>query len=140
MLKVKLLNENATIPKVAHPGEDLGYDLYSCGSLYLHAGDVTKVSTGIAIEDSREGYGFIIKERSSMAVRGLIVLGGVVDAGYRGEIFVNIFNLGEDDIYIKEGERIGQLIPQPVLTSVVCQVQELSESSRGEAGYGSTGK
>ena len=75
-----------------------------------------------------------------MAARGLATTGGVIDAGYRGEILVLMTNLGTDPIEIQAGEKIAQMIPVPVLTGLVEAVESLEDSARAEKGFGSSGR
>ena len=143
-MQVVKLHKKATLPTVAHPGEDLGYDVYALHDYFLWQGQVTRIPTGIAIE--LPGYGFIMRDRSSMALRGVTLSGGVIDAGYRGEIFVNLtFQsggfAGPNAVEVKAGEKIAQLVPYRPLTNFqVVEAKELSDSSRGALGYGSTGR
>jgi len=83
--------------------------------------------------------GLLVRDRSSMASRGIATTGGVIDAGYRGEIMVLMTNLGESPIELKAGDKIAQMIPVPVLTGVVEDVESLEESARAEKGFGSSG-
>lgn len=133
-----LLNEYAQMPTQAHKG-DAGYDLYSTsGKTILAPGDRSPFGTGVAVAIP-EGYVGYIKPRSGLAARhGIQVLGGVIDAGYRGEIKVLLLNTGRVDADIAHGERIAQLVIQPV-ASVEFAVTELDESGRGAGGFGSTG-
>ena len=143
MLRVKLLNPHAKAPTVAHPGEDLGYDIYSAVALTIPARGNAAVSTGIAIEcssPSGEKMGALLRDKSSMASRRLTVTGGVIDAGYRGEIRVLMENLGDSPAEIHAGDKIANLIPYPVLTSKVEVVEELADSKRQAGGFGSTGR
>ncbi len=149
MLKVKLLDPHATPPSVQHPGEDLAFDLYALEQTSLVALQPTKVRTGISAvftpdraADSHQNYGLLIRDRSSMAAKGIATLGGVVDSGYRGEILVVMVLLGHDAIYtIAAGDKIAQMIPVPVLTGAGVQlVAELPPARRGERGFGSSGK
>jgi len=143
MLRVKLLNPDAKAPTVAHPGEDLGYDIYSAVALMIPARGHATVSTGIAIEcssPSGEKMGALLRDKSSMASRRLTVTGGVIDAGYRGEIRVLLENLGDSPAEIHAGDKIANLIPYPVLTGDVKVVKELTDSKRHAGGFGSTGR
>ena len=95
MLKVKRLSPDAVLPTVAHPGEDIGYDLYSAEDVTLAARGAAGVHTGIAIEFVPTAGG-IVKTRSGMAKKRLMCNAGVIDAGYRGEIIVLMENLGDE--------------------------------------------
>lgn len=143
MLRVKLLSPDAKAPTVAHPGEDLGYDLYSAATLTITPRGHAIVPTGIAVEctsASGEKMGALLRDKSSMAARRLAVTGGVIDAGYRGEIRVLMENLGDSPAEIRAGDKIANLIPYPVLTSEVKVVDELADSKRQGGGFGSTGR
>jgi dUTP pyrophosphatase len=143
MLKVKLLQAGAKAPTVAHPGEDLGYDIYSAVAVTIPARGQSIVSTGIAAEctsPAGEPMGALLRDKSSMAARRLTVTGGVIDSGYRGEIRVLMENLGDAPAEIKAGDKIANLIPYPVLTGAVSVVEELAESSRKGGGFGSSGR
>jgi dUTP pyrophosphatase len=144
MLLVKLLTEGARVPVVAHPGEDLGYDVFALVATELWARASLRVKTGIAVEarhpETGVGLGLLVRDRSSMAARGVAVTGGVIDAGYRGEIQILLTNLTDEAIQINAGDKIAQMIPVPVLTGVVQQVEDLGDSSRAEKGFGSSGR
>jgi dUTP pyrophosphatase len=143
MLRVKLLEEGARAPIVAHPGEDLGYDVFALETAVLGPRATVKVRTGIAVEarDPRTGtaLGLLVRDRSSMAARGLATTGGVIDAGYRGEILIVMTNLGAETVELKAGEKIAQMVPVPVLTGPVEQVESLEASVRAAKGFGSSG-
>jgi dUTP pyrophosphatase len=84
--------------------------------------------------------GALLRDKSSMASRRLVVTGGVIDAGYRGEVRVLMENLSDAPAIIRAGDKIANLIPYPVLTGEVQVVQELTESSRKAGGFGSSGR
>jgi dUTP pyrophosphatase len=143
MLRVKLLSSQAKAPTVGHPGEDLGYDVYSAIAVLIPAKGHAIVSTGIAIQCSSpagEPMGALLRDKSSMAARRLVLTGGVIDAGYRGEVRVLMENLGDSPAEIHAGDKIANLIPYPVLTTEVEVVDELSDSNRKAGGFGSTGR
>jgi dUTP pyrophosphatase len=144
MLRVKRLDPGARLPVVAHPGEDLGYDVFALEGIVLSPRATVRVRTGIAIE-ARHPHtgvplGLLVRDRSSMASRGIATTGGVIDAGYRGEILILMTNLGETAIEIQTGEKIAQMIPVPVLTGEVQESGSLEDSARAEKGFGSSGK
>ena len=144
MLRVKLLEAGARAPVVAHPGEDLGYDVFALEGVTLAARETVKVRTGIAVEarEPRTGaaLGLLVRDRSSMAARGLATTGGVIDAGYRGEILILMTNLGVEAVELRAGEKIAQMVPVHVLTGPVEEVESLEDSARAEKGFGSSGK
>ena len=129
----------AVIPTQARKW-DAGYDLYSTSAKTILApGDRSSFGTGIAVAIP-EGYVGYIKPRSGLAARhGIDVLGGVIDAGYRGEVKVLLVNTGKVDADIAHGERIAQLVIQPVASVEFIEVEALEESERGTGGFGSTG-
>jgi dUTP pyrophosphatase len=143
MLRVKLLAAGARLPVVAHPGEDLGYDVFALEGLRLAPQETVKIRTGIAVEarhpQTGAPLGLLVRDRSSMAARGLATTGGVIDAGYRGEILIVMTNLGDKDVELKSGEKIAQMVPVPVLTGPVEEVASLEDSSRAAKGFGSSG-
>ena len=144
MLRVKRLEAGARLPEVAHAGEDLGYDVFALEALRLGARQTVKVRTGIAVEarEPRTGapLGLLVRDRSSIATRGLATTGGVIDAGYRGEILIVMTNLGDADVELKAGEKIAQMVPVPVLTGLVEEVETLEVSGRSAKGFGSSGR
>ncbi len=143
MLRVKLLAPSAKAPTVAHPGEDLGYDIYSAATINIGPRGHALVPTGIAIEctsPTGEPMGALLRDKSSMAARRLVLTGGVIDAGYRGEIKVLMENLAESEAVIHAGDKIANLIPYPVLTAEVQVVEDLADSSRKAGGFGSSGR
>jgi len=144
MLKVKLLAPGARLPEVAHPGEDLGYDLFALEDIELWARATVRVRTGVAVEarhpETGAALGLLVRDRSSMASRGIATTGGVIDAGYRGEILVLMTNLSDTAVRIKAGDKIAQMIPVPVLTGAVSAAEDLGDSQRAEKGFGSSGK
>ena len=144
MLRVKLLEAGARAPVVAHPGEDLGYDLFALEGILLAPRSTVKVRTGISVEarhpKTGEPLGLLVRDRSSMAARGVATTAGVNDAGYRGEILVLMTNLGETAVELKSGDKIAQMIPITVLTGDVETVESLEDSARAEKGFGSSGR
>ncbi|MGD0096061.1 MAG: dUTP diphosphatase [Terracidiphilus sp.] len=144
MLRVKLLEAGARAPQVAHPGEDLGYDLFALEGILLAPRATVKVRTGIAVEarhpQTGDPLGLLVRDRSSMAARAIATTAGVIDAGYRGEILILMTNLGEAAVELKAGEKIAQMIPVPVLTGTVEVVDSLEESARASKGFGSSGR
>lgn len=144
MLRVKLLEPAARVPVVAHPGEDLGYDVFGLDSVLLDPRQTVRLRTGIAVEarhpHTGAPLGLLVRDRSSMASRGLACTGGVIDAGYRGEILIVMTNLSDSLVELKAGEKIAQMVPVPVLTGTVEQVDSLEDSSRAEKGFGSSGR
>lgn len=128
-------------PSYAKPG-DAGADLRSTQELVLKAGERALVPTGIKIA-MPNGYVGLVHPRSGLAVKhGITVLNapGTIDAGYRGEVMVPLLNTSTEDFPIAKGDRIAQLVFQKVEIARFVAVAELPESSRGETGFGSSGR
>jgi dUTP pyrophosphatase len=143
MLKIKLLHPQAKAPTVAHPGEDLGYDIFAAADIAFAPRGSALVPTGIAVQltgKDGEPMGALLRDKSSLASRRLIVTAGVIDSGYRGEIKVVMENLADTPNQIHAGDKIANLIPYPVLTAAVEVVEELADSSRKAGGFGSSGR
>ena len=132
------LHRDATLPTRAHP-DDAGLDLYALEEATLEPGRGAHVKTGIAVE-LPPGTAGLIADRSSMARRGLKTAGGVIDAGYRGEIGVLLWNVSPEPHTVKRGDRIAQLLVVAVRTPAVREVVTLKRTPRGEDGFGSTGR
>ena len=143
MLRVKRLEPAARLPQVAHPGEDLGYDVFALEDVVLSPSVAVRLRTGIAVEARHprtgEPLGLLVRDRSSMAAKGLATTGGVIDSGYRGEILIVMTNLGDAPFEIKAGDKIAQMVPVPVLTGPVEEIETLEASARAEKGFGSSG-
>src|SRR6201996_9230750 len=110
VLCVKLLEPDAKAPTVAHPGSDLGFDLYALEDVVLEPGVMKRVRTGIAVEGP-EGYGFVLGDRSSMAARGVTYAGGRIDAGYRGEILVCLLNVKQPILKLDTERTAARSVP-----------------------------
>jgi dUTP pyrophosphatase len=136
------LDPDLPVPAYAHPG-DAGADLYAARDVEIPpGGGRAMVPTGVAVA-LPEGYVGLVHPRSGLAARlGVTVLNapGTVDAGYRGEILVNLVNHDPDQpATISRGDRIAQLVVQRVERAVFHVVEQLPDSVRGGAGHGSTG-
>lgn len=138
---VRLLDPDLPLPAYAHPG-DAGADLVSAEHVRLAPGERRLVHTGVAIA-LPDGYVGLVHPRSGLAARlGVTVLNapGTVDAGYRGEIFVNLVNHDPNGtVTIARGDRIAQLLFQRVERAVFHVVDDLGDTARGAGGHGSTG-
>jgi dUTP pyrophosphatase len=141
-LRVAKLKDNAVIPTRAHPG-DAGLDLYSTEIAHLGPGERWSVGTGIALEIP-EGHAGLVLPRSGLAREHGIALvnsPGLIDAGYRGEVRVLLLNTDPaETVRIEAGARIAQLVVAPVAIAAPVEVTELSDSARGEGGFGSSGR
>jgi dUTP pyrophosphatase len=137
-IKVKKLKENTKLPKYAHPG-DVGMDMYAMETVTIQPGEHYRFWHGFALE-FEVGYAAIVKDKSSISKAGLHTMGGVFDAGYRGEYNTHLVNLSSDPYTIEEGDKVSQLIIYPVAIAELEETDTLSESARGEGMFGSTGK
>ena len=135
------IDPDVPIPAYAHPG-DAGADLVTTQDVTLAPGERALVGTGIAIA-LPDGLAAFVHPRSGLAARhgvALVNSPGTVDAGYRGEIRVSIVNLDpRADVVLRRGDRIAQLVIQPVIRARFHEVATLPGSARGEGGFGSTG-
>ena len=142
-IRVKKVHPNATIPTYGS-AEAAGADLYACleETVVIQPGEVFWVPTGIALEVPKGCAGLIYARSSLGAKRGLVPANkvGVVDSDYRGEVKVVLFNHSKEPQTLEPHERVAQLIITPVLTPAYEEVEELSDTSRGVGGFGSTGK
>lgn len=139
-MRFKKLNINAITPNRANEN-DAGYDLYSSAEqdIPILPGFRATIPTAIAMEIPENVVG-LIWPRSGLATKqGIDVLAGVIDSSYRGEIKVCLFNTSNESVIIKAGDKIAQIIFQSYLTYVFEEVECLTDTSRGEKGFGSSG-
>ena len=137
-IKVKKLKEGAKLPTYAHPG-DIGLDLYSMEEKTLMPGEHYRFDHGFALEFP-EGYGALVMDKGSISKAGLKTMGGVYDAGYRGEYNTHLVNLSDKPYTIEVGDKVAQLVIVPVVIATLEETDTLSETSRGEGRFGSTGR
>ena len=137
-LKVKLLDEEAKISPPSYPG-DAGYDVYSMVNVALEPLQRLDIPLGLALEFSSD-YVCLTQGKSGVAKRlGLDTLGNVIDSSYRGEIHAQVVNVSNETVFIQKGMKIAQLLFIKISTPEIQFIDELSESDRGEKGFGSTG-
>jgi dUTP pyrophosphatase len=140
-IKIKLLQPDVSLPVYKHKG-DAGMDLCNAGEeITLKSLERTLIPTGIKVAIP-ENYELQIRPRSGMALKkGLTVLNtpGTIDAGYRGEIGIIVFNATKDEVVIEKGERIAQAVLNKIEHIDWEKVDELDETTRNEGGFGSTG-
>ncbi len=138
-IKVKKLHPDAILPHIAHEG-DAGCDLFATESLTLNPGERGQVPTGLALE-LPFGYVALIWDKSGISHKeGIKTLGGVIDCGYRGEYKIGVVNLGDKPYTFEKGHKVAQLLIQRVESPIFEESEELSDTSRGEGAFGSTGK
>jgi dUTP pyrophosphatase len=139
-LEVRRLRPEAVLPAYAHPG-DAGLDLAAVEPIRLWPGERVAVPTGLSVAIP-DGWVGLVHPRSGLARRhGLTVANapGTIDAGDRGEVQVLLVNLGTEVVDIAAGDRVAQLLLQRVGWAEVVEVEELSDTARGDGGFGSTG-
>ncbi len=141
-LGVRRLDPEVPLPSYARTG-DAGLDLVAAEDASLQPGERAAIPTGIAVAIP-EGYAGFVHARSGRALKEGLALAnapGLIDSGYRGEIRVVVVNLDRtSSIDIKRGEKIAQLVIQPVARATIEEVDVLPESDRGDGGFGSTGR
>ena len=138
-LKVKYLVKD--IPKLSYAKSgDAAFDLYAAKETKIASMERVQVSTGVAMEIPDGHVGLIWDKSGLSQTFGLRTLGGVVDAGYRGEIMVGIINLSKEPYAFEKGHKVAQMIIQKREHCDIVEVNELSEYERGAGGFGSTGK
>lgn len=137
-IKIMKIDEGAKVPMYACPG-DAGMDLFSNEDVFILPGKRVLISTGICVEFPEE-FVALIWDKSGIALKkGLTKIAGVIDSSYRGEWKIALFNLGSEKIQINKGDKIAQVLFQRIEKAQVEIVESLSETSRGEGGFGSTG-
>jgi dUTP pyrophosphatase len=140
-LRVSRARNDAVLPVRAHGG-DAGLDLAACDAVTIGAGERAAVGTGLAVEIPA-GHAGLVVPRSGLALRhGISIVNapGVIDAGYRGEVRVILLNTDREQPFtVEPGMRIAQLLVVPALVVDVVEVAELTETVRGEGGFGSSG-
>jgi dUTP pyrophosphatase len=148
-VNIKLLNDKAKQP-IRSNDDDAGLDIYSAESVILESrfsGQDTEndpsramISTGVSFE-LPQGLGLFVWDRSGLSAKhGIHRVAGVLDSSFRGELKIALVNLSNKAYTIKVGDRIAQAIIAPIILAKLIPVSELSETSRGQGGFGSTGK
>jgi dUTP pyrophosphatase len=141
-LAVRRLRPDARLPRQAHDG-DAGFDLHAVEAATLGPGERMAVPTGIAIEVPERHAGLVLPRSGLAAAHGIALVNapGLIDAGYRGELRVLLLNTDRDAAFeIAPGDRIAQLVITRVETPDLIEVDELPGTSRGEGGFGSSGR
>ena len=148
---VKKLREDAVVPAMATCGS-AGADIRAClydeetqekiSKIVVPAGGKVKIGTGLAFQLPTNHVMLILPRSSTGVKKGLMLQNttGVLDSDYRGECFLFFRNLGDKPVEIEDGERIAQLVVMPYISFDLKEVDDLSETERGNGGFGSTGK
>jgi dUTP pyrophosphatase len=139
ILKVKKLTPDAILPSYSHPG-DAGINMFANETVTIEPGQAVKIKSGIAMEIP-EGYVGLMWDRSGLSTNHrLKSLGGVIDSSYRGESLYGLINLGTEPYTVEKGHKVVQMLIQKVESVEIVEVDTLPDTSRGEGGFGSTGK
>ena len=136
-LKIKKLDTAAKIPVRSH-SDDAGIDLFSNEDVEIMSGDYHPVKTGIAMQIPA-GHVGLVWDKSGIANKGIKTVGGVVDAGYRGEVMVQLRNFGPNAYKIEIGDKVAQMLIQKVEFPLITEADELNDTARGDGKFGSTG-
>lgn len=136
-LKIKKLNKDLSAPAYATE-QAAGLDICAAEDCEIHPGEIRRIPTGLCLEipAGLEGQ---VRPRSGLSSRGIVAILGTVDSDYRGEVSVMLENRSRGPWRVRRGDRIAQLVIAPVMRVRVVEAEELSETERGEKGFGSTG-
>ena len=137
-LPIRKLDPAAILPTRAHH-DDAGLDLYGLEDATVAPGEGKLLRTGVAVAIPG-GHVGLVCDRSSLAKRGLKTAGGVIDAGYRGELGVVVWNISAAPQAVKKGERIAQMLVIPIATPAPVETADLGDTVRGTGGFGSAGR
>lgn len=141
VLKIHFLHEDAKIPYRANEG-DAGLDVHSIEKLVIEPGETALVRTGLQMELPK-GTEAQIRPRSGLAFKHAITVlnsPGTIDEGYRGELKILLINHGKQPFTVEKEMRIAQMVIAPVMHVQMEEVQNVTDSERGQAGFGSSGK
>jgi dUTP pyrophosphatase len=141
-LPVLRLKDEAVLPSRAHEG-DAGLDLYACEAAHIGPGERWSVGTGVGVEIPAGHAGLVLPRSGLARDHGIALVNapGLIDSGYRGELRVLLLNTDPAEIFrIEPGDRIAQLVIAPIATPEPVEAPALSESARGEGGFGSSGR
>lgn len=139
-LQFKKLHDHIKTPTRAHD-TDACMDIYSPIDITLKKNSITKVHLGFSVA-CPTGYKFCLYSRSGLASKGILLSNsvGIVDEEYRGEVIAALYNINNEDYHVKSGDRILQCALEAVVPVQIIEVDELNQTSRGDGGFGSTGK
>ncbi len=137
-LFIKKLHEDAKLPTRAHH-DDAGIDIYAHGIHIIEPSQTVAIPTGVSME-LEKGFVSLVWDKSGIALKGIKTVGGVIDAGYRGEYKIMMHNLSNTSRTFENGDKIAQILIQKVEFPELVEVDELNDSTRGVGGFGSTGK
>ncbi len=135
---IKKIKDDAKLPSYARPG-DVGMDMYAMETVTIGPMEHHRFYHGFALEFPT-GYAAIVKDKGSISNAGLHTMGGVYDAGFRGEYNTHVVNLGAEPYTVEAGDKVAQLVIYPVEIAELEETDTLSASERGEGRFGSTGR
>jgi len=138
IIRVKKIDKKVELPSYLYDS-DVGFDLRANESIKLFPGEQKEIKTGIIIEIP-EGCVGLIRDRVGIVTKmGVHTAAGTFDPGFRGEVSIFLVNLSEETKYVEQGMRVAQMIIIPVIKPKIIEVKELSDTERGDKGFGSTG-
>jgi dUTP pyrophosphatase len=141
-LPVVKLKDGAVVPSRAHPG-DAGLDLHACEAAHIGPGERWSVGTGIAVQVPERHTGLVLPRSGLAREHGIALVNapGLIDAGYRGEVRVLLLNTDPAEIFrVEPGDRIAQLVIAPIALPEPVEAEALTETARGDGGFGSSGR
>ncbi len=137
-LRFKILESGAKPPKKGNPG-DAGIDFFALETVRLLPQSQRSIRTGIAVEIP-DGYVGLFWDKSSISFqKGLKVMGGVIDSGYRGEVMLSLYNTSDKEQIVEAGTKVSQMLVQKFEDCNLIETQEITDTVRGIGGFGSTG-
>jgi len=136
-VKVKRLHPDAKMPLYGSE-QAAGFDLYSVEEKVIPPKSTETIKTGISME-IEPGFCFKFRDRSGFGSRGITHFGGLIDSDYRGEFKIILHNSTSNPYKIEKGDRIIQIVPSPIVKADFQEVDELSETERGDKGFQSSG-
>ena len=138
-IKIKKLRNDVKLPSYALAG-DAGLDMFSDEDVTIESGKQHVFATGFALEIP-EGYCTLVWDKGGLSQKhGLKVMGGVFEYTYRGEYMICLLNTSDKSYGFKKGDKIAQLLIQPIVTAELEEAEELNETVRGDGRHGSTGR
>lgn len=141
-LPVAKLKEEAILPTRAHEG-DAGLDLYACEAAHLGPGERWSIGTGVAVQIPAGHAGLVLPRSGIAREHGISLVNspGLIDSGYRGELRVLLLNNDPAETFrVAAGDRIAQLLITPIALADPVESAELTDSARGDGGFGSSGR
>ena len=141
LIPTKLMSDQAKLPTKAY-ADDAGFDLYCSEETWIAPGEFVDVPCDVAVELPSDTWALLTGRSSTLRKHKLMVNQGVIDPGYRGELFAGVWNLGSEAVKVEVGDRLAQLIlmPNHALDVRLVSVNELAPANRGQSGFGSSGR